>query len=150
IEHWNCTQWTIVPSYVSAPGSYLQDVAAITSDDAWAVGAYTTTTSVGQALTMHWNGHQWSQVPNPAPNDSELDGIATLATNDVWAVGFQYSGGLHQMLIEHWDGVEWVIVPGPNVGTTTRLHSVSVASANDVWAVGEYPGTNYKTLIVHW
>jgi len=57
-EHWNGTQWSVVPS-PNPPAAYLdafQGVVAISGCDAWAVG----TTDFASTLIAHWNGHTWS------------------------------------------------------------------------------------------
>src|SRR6266516_1015934 len=53
-EHWNGTSWTVVPSPTPLGGGTLAAVAAVSSNDVWAVGA------VGDGddatLAEHWNG----------------------------------------------------------------------------------------------
>src|SRR5262249_55133885 len=81
-----------------------------------------------------------------------LNGLAVLADNDAWAVGY-YQNGIPnpaQTLIEHWDGLTWSIQPSLNPGTDNHLTGISALAANDIWAVGDtYNGTT-QTLIVHW
>ena len=69
-EHWNGTAWQIVPSPNNAtPGFYnaLDDVAAISSNDVWAVGGVPKDVGVSgnYVLLMHWNGSAWQLVPQP-------------------------------------------------------------------------------------
>src|SRR5262249_50505306 len=73
----------------------LSDVAAISTNDVWAVGYYCCNNSPSQTLAMHWNGSQWSLVstPNPGNNNNDLWGVAALSTGDVWAVGFAQNCG---------------------------------------------------------
>ena len=71
---------------------------------------------------------------------AQLDDVAAISTNDVWAVGdyLPNVGGV-RTLVEHWDGMHWGIVPSPNVGSDNNLFLDVVAiSSNDVWAVGYY------------
>jgi hypothetical protein len=56
IEHWDGSQWSVVPS----PTGRLSAVTALSKVDAWAVGFTTDTES--QTLTEHWNGVSWSIV----------------------------------------------------------------------------------------
>jgi hypothetical protein len=54
--HWNGKAWTIVPT--PEPPAYLDafcGVAAISADDAWAVG----TTNWTSTMITHWNGRTW-------------------------------------------------------------------------------------------
>src|SRR5205807_9873505 len=83
-----------------------------------------------------------------------LYGVAAVAPDDVWAVGYYYSEteGIRRGMVEHWDGERWATAPNPVVGTHDYyLASVSALSANDVWAAGysRIGGTN-STLVEHW
>jgi hypothetical protein len=145
--------WNIVDSPNPGDGFRgLSAVAAATANDVWATGSYTTTTSdVRQALIEHWNGSAWSVVSSPA--EGALYGLAVVAPNDIWAVGYAgYSPGPYQTLIEHWNGTAWNVVPSPNPGSTGgQLASVSALSADDIWAVGFYvDGNGFITLTLHW
>jgi hypothetical protein len=152
-EHWNGTSWSIISS--PSPGTYngndLYAVAAVASNDVWAVGWYQSGQSgqEGGALTMHWNGMNWTIVANPSGNT--LYGVTALASNNVWAVGSQ--------VILHWDGSAWssVAFPQPGSGNPTyyELRGVSATSASDIWAVGlkQWPsGYGYISAPVsyHW
>ncbi len=139
-----------------ASDDYLLAVAAASTNDVWAVGdAYSYTTTIDKNLVEHWNGQQWSIVASPAPGiGSDLFGVATDATTDVWAVGvyFPTTTALGQTLIEHWNGTAWVVVPSPNVGNGyNSLNSVTALSTNNVWAVGQsILGSVTSALIEHW
>src|SRR5207249_2942832 len=93
----------------------------------------------------------WSIVPSPNPNTYNiLGGVAAVAANDVWAVGYSNTNGTspYRTMILHWDGSSWSIVPSPSPGTIdNELQAVAAAAANDVWAVGYYDGL---ILIEHW
>jgi len=140
--HWNGTAWTQVPG---AGGTidhqgYLNAVAAVASNDVWAVGYYCPGTAC-QTLIEHWNGTQWSVVSSPnRPGYNELKGVAVISATDVWAVG--YSAGNHHTLTEHWNGQAWIIVPSPPASDLYNyiLTSVSALAGNNVWAVGYMEG----------
>lgn len=87
------------------------------------------------------------------PNN-ELMAVASVASNDVWAVGTSFSTSAAQGLIEHWNGAAWTVVPSANTGATTYgFYGVAVRSATDVWAVGysqASSGAAFLTLIEHW
>src|SRR5438128_6592608 len=59
--------WNVVPSAdPSADGNQgLYSVAVVSANDVWAVGYYTSTGTLEQKLTEHWNGTQWTIVPDP-------------------------------------------------------------------------------------
>ncbi len=149
--HWDGTNWSLIPS--PSPGTYngnvLTAVAAISTNDVWAVGWYQSgpTGQEGGALTMHWDGTSWTVVPNPSR--WTLYGITATSSNDVWAVGEQS--------ILHWNGTNWsnVSFPPPPGDSYQILKGISAVSANDIWAVGYsqwsyFYGYRYAPLTYHW
>jgi predicted SnoaL-like aldol condensation-catalyzing enzyme len=157
-EHWDGSAWSTVPAPngSTAPdgkaASQLVSVAAVSSNNVWAVGWTSTTVGGFQSfqgtLIENWDGLQWTQIPSPNGDGSSqnaLTGIAVIAANDIWAVGYTDN----QTLTEHWDGFQWSIVPSPNVGYGPQLSGVTALASNDVWAVGS--SNNYTTtLVLHW
>jgi hypothetical protein len=157
-EHWDGSAWSTVPAPngSTAPdgkaASQLVSVAAVSSNNVWAVGWTNTTVggfhSFQGTLIENWDGLQWMQIPSPNGDGSSqnaLTGIAVIAANDIWAVGYTD----YQTLTEHWDGFQWSIVPSPNVGYGQQLSGVTALASNDVWAVGS--SNNYTTtLVLHW
>ncbi len=154
VEHWNGTSWLVVSSpNVGTSSNYLYGVAAVSTNDVWAVGNHSNCCGPGQTLIEHWNGTSWSVVSGPTRTTYDyLYGIAALSTNDVWAVGKQQDSNTPRTLVEHWNGTSWSVVPSPNVGTSYNvLSGVAAVSTNDVWAVGYYgSGVVDQTLVEHW
>ena len=65
---WDGRAWKRVPApggdHLTSPeGGYLNDVAAVSADDAWAVGAG----MFNRALIEHWDGAAWTQGSQPRP-----------------------------------------------------------------------------------
>jgi hypothetical protein len=166
IEHWDGSRWTVVsspnpgspPSCIrSNSGNVLTSVAAVSSNDIWAVGYFFTCTSLIQPLILHWNGTTWTTVPNPqllTNDNSALNSVVALASNDVWAVGYQpAANGAVLPLIEHWDGSRWTVMPAPTASPTGNvLAAVSATGPTDIWAVGysvDEPTTSLQTLTMH-
>jgi hypothetical protein len=124
----------VVASTVSTsftiPG-YVHDVASISADNAWAVGAgFVSATE--ETLILHWNGKQWSQVTSPKPVSGELYSVTAVSANNAWAVGETASS---EPLIMHWNGKAWsrqTDIPA----ISGELNAV-VVSGNTVWAAGE-------------
>src|SRR5207302_867584 len=153
IEHWDGTQWSVVPSpNGSQENNSLNAVAAVSANDVWAVGY-----NFGSTLTEHWNGTSWAVVNSPSPElgNNLLIGVKAFVTNDVWAVGYSVNGSSQaHTLILHWNGSVWNIVSSPNRGTTTNiLTGVHGVAANDVWAVGSSADSSSipaQTLTLHW
>ncbi len=141
-EHWNGSQWSVVPS-PNPSSNILGAVAAVSTNDVWAVGQASNQCSGqyfrGQALIEHWNGTKWSITSSPRPaKASTLYGIAAASQNDVWAVGLNGSRGKFSTLTEHWNGTQWSIVPSPNPGTKTDQFYAVASGGSDFWAVGYY------------
>jgi hypothetical protein len=142
-----------VPTPTPLGGGTLASVAAVSSNDVWAVGA------VGDgddaALAEHWNGSAWSIVPTPGIlGDALFASVTVVSASDVWAAGSQGS----KTLTEHWNGSAWSIVSSPNPLPTTKgnnfLTGVTALSSTDVWAVGSTLdftlGELEQTVTLHW
>jgi hypothetical protein len=86
----------------------LAGVSALSSSDAWAVGALGTKT-----LVLHWNGTAWAQVPSPSPRGvgigpvTNLAGVSALSPADAWAVGCACTSDTDTTLVLHWNGTTW-------------------------------------------
>jgi len=153
-EHWDGMAWSTVP--VPDPGNggnALNDVAAVSTSDVWAVGTLISNGSQGGA-TYHWNGTSWSSVTSAV--SVSLNDIAAVSSSDVWAVGDDLSPSNTLVTdIQHWTGSAWSTVTSPNVGAgDNALNGVWAVSATDIWAVGysfaTTTSTSSQTLIEHW
>jgi hypothetical protein len=141
IEHWNGTQWSIVPGPKLKRGNAnLFSVTALSAQDAWAVGY-----AGKRALIEHWNGKAWKNTKQKF--GGTINAIAAVSATNIWAVG---SAGINT-LTEHWDGTQWsfVTTPPPPPNVIYRAMGVAVASANDIWMVGDSTheqNPSYQTL----
>jgi hypothetical protein len=85
-----------------------------------------------------------------------LESVAAVSRNNVWAVGFSWTGSLDlRPLIEHWNGNVWRIVTSPGLKPEDRsaLTGVAALSPNNIWAIGERSNTKLTgvgTLAEHW
>jgi hypothetical protein len=134
-------------SVVSAPGPYLNDIAALSPTNVWAVG-WTSRGSQRSPAIVHWNGSRLEAKGafRPQSTDAELDGVAAVSTNDVWAVG---SDG-NRPVVEHWDGVRWRVVGIPHLKRAGWLSDIVALSPTNAWAVGGSPGARVLIVLVHW
>jgi hypothetical protein len=128
--------------------------AVISASDAWAAGwkyELPPATARGPkagcgcahyALVEHWNGSIWSVVSHPDETlkDSQITGMAAIASKDVWAVGYYTNpvSGTSENHIEHWNGSIWSLVPSAPVPQSEILSAVAGRSSSDVWAVGSF------------
>src|SRR5207302_4732079 len=119
----NGTSWTAV-SNTSRVG--LCGVAAISANDVWAVGSYSSSPpTLRRPESMHWDGSSWSQVsmPDRGALFNYIYAVAAVSSNDVWAVGDNdYPPGT---LIEHYATVPCVTgtattTPPTSTRTPTR------------------------------
>lgn len=143
-QHWNGTNWTIVPTANNPTNSQLNAISAISTNDIWAVGW---TSDNNQAMAQRWDGTQWSFVQIPHIERSQLFGVEAISPNDVWAVGKSGWEDDPHTLILHWNGADWSIVPDPIV--YGELYGISAVNANDIWAVGLDNVAN-NPLALHW
>lgn len=138
IEHRDAATdaWTLVPSpNTAALNNHLYGVAAVASDDAWAVGG--SDGSAYNTLVEHWDGTSWSIVP-AASFPGVLYAVAAVGPDDVWAVGSENYPG--RGLIEHWNGRTW---SATYLRFAALLRGVTAVGPRTVWAVGQrYGRTN--------
>jgi hypothetical protein len=159
-EHWNGAGWSVVATPNQT--AFLNDlnaVAAISTNDVWAVGDYwVDATPTGVTIFgQHWDGATWTNFAMPQPSAfSYLFGVTAIAGNNVWAVGTYFNFGSNgwQTLVEHWDGVSWTTMPSINTNTfDNELFDVSAFSSTDVWVVGEQSlslTAPLQSLAQHW
>ena len=132
-------------------------VAELNRANVWAVGFSFDCRSLLKPMILHFDGTSWRSVASPVlgTNDnSALNGIAAIAPNNIYAVGYQPAeNGAVLPLVEHFDGHSWSVVTIPDADSPgIVLTSVSADSANDVWAVGtstDQPSLSIQTLVEH-
>jgi hypothetical protein len=93
VAHWDGSQWSALPSpNLGSHNNYLYSVAAVGTNDIWAVGFYFDDEGLhSQNMVLHWDGSDWSAVDTPSeggiPHSDELKSIIAVAPDDLWAVG---------------------------------------------------------------
>jgi hypothetical protein len=133
-------------------GGILSGVAAISADNAWAVGS----TNARRTLIAHWNGRSWKQLTGLRPARAQLYAVAATSARDAWAVGFSDAGrrvttgfaGDRGALILHWNGKTWQPVPCPSICRRAILTGVTAISPDNAWAVGS--SARLEPLTLHW
>lgn len=159
-EHWDGTAWTVTG--IQNNGAFLLGASSDATNDVWAVGYSGFVNESSDTLVYHYDGEKWQHIPSPKVGAAgQLNAVAALAPNNVWAVG-DTTKVLHDptlTLIEHYDGASWSVVPSPNVGPansyqSNRLFGITAVSATDIWAFGSYfaaSGSGHQmTLLLHW
>ena len=102
IEHFDGTNWRVVPSPSVGPHSQFQSnqlwgITAVSANDIWAFGSYFAADGSEQqsTLVLHWNGTIWKIVPSPNPVNSNfradiLFGGTVIPQGDLWLVGNEF------------------------------------------------------------
>jgi hypothetical protein len=147
VEHWDGTAWEMVPTpIVGTKDNYLYGIAALSSDDVWAVGSVVHRAAV-VTLAMHWDGVQWTVTPTPNRGTvhSALVAVSGTAGDDVWAVGSTFIGDRYHSLVQHWDGSTWSITPSASSPRGTYLTAVR-ATPSATWSVA-YTGSSPRTVV---
>ncbi len=119
--------------------SALEDVAATSATNAWAVGF----TGRGP-LVLHWDGTSWTRTQLPAALEhrvAAVDAVAATSPANAWAVIRFRTGNSPRLM--HWNGSQWGQVVVPDIGMRYGLYSVAATSARNVWAVG-------SGVTLHW
>jgi hypothetical protein len=163
VEHWDGSQWSIVPAPITLGGSgnFVDDIEVIAPDDIWFVGDWLEFPPAGaaeqRALAMHWNGSSFTVFDTPYFDNAPVGGhgltaVSAVSTDDVWAVGGGHDGDyVGFSYIVHWNGSAWSYHPGPTAGWFQRWYDVQAVAADDVWAVGDYQdASGYHGLVAHW
>lgn len=157
IQRWDGSEWRMVaPAPVSATVGIFNGVAALSEDDAWAVGYYADERGISRTLAQHWNGNEWRTVATPSIGQrlNTLTSVVMRSTDDVWAVGYRIGDNNQYLPITmHWNGNEWRMVDAPAPAKVANyLYDVTLAGATEVWAVGyQYEGSGpVAPLLMRW
>jgi hypothetical protein len=142
--------WNIVLLPNPSPDTLLYSLNAVTAiapNDVWIVGSANDNGGnfLTSALTIHWDGSQWSIKPCLG-KFPDLRAVSAVSSSDVWAVG--------GFSTYHWDGTNWTEIPNSTLVLTTygSFNSVKAISTDNVWAVGasQKPTGEELTYIEHW
>ena len=119
-------------------GSVLFGVAAVSDEEAWAVGGAGDPVAPISSLTTTWNGAEWDLVssPNAGSLTNRFDAVDALAGDAAWAVGRSSSGAGDEPIAVQWDGIAWSLLPLPADLGEGALEGVAAFATDDVWAVG--------------
>jgi hypothetical protein len=135
VMHWDGAGWELSKPPYTQITNHLNGVSVQGSGNIWFVG-YAGNAQTTWATMIRWNGVQWDQWTHAGDGQPELNAVAALAPDNVWALGGE--AGVTLML--HWDGTTWNEVSTPDIGTGYGLKAFS---DTDIWAVGSWG-------IMHW
>ena len=158
IEHWDGTQWSVVPSAAYGDHSILlYGVTATAGGNVVAAGDAQNNLQNPLTLIEGTVNGKWAlQKPvNAGTGENHLYGIAALTPDSMWAVGTYAAttGAGLSTLIERHTSSGWVQETTPSPGLqygNSEVAGIAIVSSTDVWAVGTYDGPNApQTLILH-
>jgi hypothetical protein len=166
-----CDGWALVPTPNQGNSvTRLTSVAALSADDAWAVGYWRSEPAGAGPYALRWNGSTWSETDLPDTGQlgtsPEVVGVDAAANGDVWIVGSVTTPAPtnNEPLVLRWRGGDWDIVETVTLRPQTEfpyaarggfLDDVAILTADDVWAVGIANGfgdaeSASVPLAVHW
>ncbi len=158
IERWDGSAWQVVSSPSFGVNAQLTAIAANAPNDIWAVGGSLSglNTSAPQPLQRtapnrvnsydtlieHWNGATWSLSPSPSVgNDSFLNAVTTVSSNDAWTAGYNNINSTNQTLVERYTAT---CPPSPTPTDTPAVTATPTDCANPF---GDINGNIFYTAI---
>ncbi|HEX2315647.1 MAG TPA: hypothetical protein VHJ17_18020 [Thermomonospora sp.] len=135
IYRWDGARW----SRQSSPVAFVPtDVAASGPRRAWAAGV----TGNG-AVTVHWDGVRWRQVPIPA-GAGTVNALSAAPDGSAWAVAQNVR--TKAVTVLRWTAGRWAKVAVP-LPPRSGVASISARARNDVWLAG---AANDTSLLMRW
>lgn len=137
VLHYDGSGWSRVRS--PSPSGWwkmLNDVDALSANQAWAVGSFTGRYGRERPLALRWDGTEWKRqlFGLEFPRSQKLLGVDVVSPHDVWAVGV--GPGRDRPLLLHYDGTGWSKSEFPNARGWERLNGVAGTVAQG-WVVGQ-------------
>jgi hypothetical protein len=154
--HYDGSRWSVIAMPAFANDNYLNDVAAISPSDVWAIG-YSRSNSLDiQPYFVHWDGSTWTTVPSQHLSSTYnfLTSVVAISSDDVWAGGYRtLPGDKTVSFVEHWDGTAWHADPTPSQpGGGNYLNGLASDPAGGLWSAGYFYPENFSpftTLVMH-
>ncbi len=148
--HWDGSNWqTVGTPNPGTFGNFLTDITAISADNIWAIGYYEDANLNTHPMIMRWDGKSWEleQVALPGDSKGMLFNIATVAPDQIWAVGKHQRNNSnneeYEPLVLQRVGTQWNVMPVPPLPSSGKgqsaLRYISAISANapdNIWIVG--------------
>lgn len=140
VDHKNNSPVTMLTCDIHVEGQYpasdwrSQRTINIKSSTAntWLVGE----TDGGDPLIAQWQGGSWTQHSSDFASDDDLQGIAKVAHNDLWAMGQDNSAAA----IFYWDGSSWTQrSDGPS--DDFQVNDIACPRHHTCFSVGNFAGT---------
>jgi hypothetical protein len=137
--HFDGSSWGIVATPNPGVGHHvLSSVAAVSPDEAWAVGWSIGPDGRDRPLVLRWDGGRWRPATVPTIGGrAQLIDVAARASGDVWVAGrVTDRTETFATLILHGNGAEWRRVPTPDVGADDDTLAAVAVGDGSVWVAG--------------
>lgn len=150
--HFDGSSWRVAHQPDAKASGELTSVAAVSADDAYAVGYRALQGGAAKPLMEHWDGNAWTRVAVPsrthgAPN-VVLTSMTATSDGDIWALGKATKGTKTFFYVLHGDGTTWDAMDLPTHGYGTNYTGISGSSSSDVWVVGSV--YDVQPITEHW
>lgn len=150
LVHGDGTDWTWsdVRPLLANPGagSSIEAIAAIATDDVWAVGhEFDLATGRDVALLLHWNGTAWSRIDAPTEDgrNVRLRDVVARSSGDVFAAGSATTPGTWpEGYLLHYDGTTWSRVDDVETADGSQFFAATTSTDGTLWLAGianEFP-----------
>ncbi|MGW7634743.1 hypothetical protein [Streptomyces decoyicus] len=127
-DRWQTTPVPVVKGDLTA-------IAALSDQQAWAVGYRLKSATAIEAVALRWNGTSWAQE-STLPENSFPQALAVRTASDIWAVG---SASVH------WDGTSWTTHQlDRDPGGRVVPDAVTTTSDGKAWTVGRAMNRSVK------
>lgn len=150
--HWDGSRWAAV-QVDAGQRRYdgLGGVAAVSADDAWAVGSTNSSDYIRTSgpLVMHWDGSTWRTVDLPFHRPGYLEAVSA-AHGEVWAAGSQKFGRWSRPLLLHFADGAWTQQTIPFLFDYEELRQVFATSEHDIWVIAVRHRRPYGSIVAHW
>jgi Tfp pilus assembly protein PilX len=158
--HWTGSSWSTSTPASLCSGQSLLGVSAVSSQEAWAVGAQIPRTSCSSSpyryAILRWNGTTWTalssattpSIPADSNSNQTLNAVHVIGTNGNSTGNLGFAVGTGGVILQY-NGTSWTSVTSP---TTNNLFGVYVVSGSEAWAVGaagtiiKWNGTNWSSV----
>lgn len=157
VQRWDGREWRPVPLPDFGNSYEFDSIAAHGPNDVWAAGTiYADEDHPDELLLMHWDGHSWKRLPEPATDawTKLVSKVRITGDDDAWVVGFSKAAPDHDQtrhpMILHWDGHHWTTSPAPD--GPGELYDVA-RSGGRLWAVGDTFSSDqpsYTMYVLRW
>ena len=128
--------------------------------EGWTVGSQVKNPDSGDpthkplAVRFDQAGFRRMTPPSARNVNVELSGLEVVTSNDVYAVGYAYSGALRTTGVAyHRDADGWTKLDVPTPGKLSWLREIVAVSPTELWAVGEWQRRDseaFETLVLRY